>query len=79
MVELTESRKGVALRDKEYFKTLLENYKDGGVIFLAMCNVYQLNKEAKIKKVKLEKEIAQTCENAKKEIASFRRSTAKCR
>ena len=66
LVELTESRKGVALRDKEYFKTLLENYKDGGVIFLAMCNVYQLNKEAKIKKVKLEKEIAQTCENAKK-------------
>lgn len=68
LVELTESRKGVALRDKEYFKTLLENYKDGGVIFLAMCNVYQLNKEAKIKKVKLEKEIAQTCENAKKKL-----------
>lgn len=66
LVELTESRKCVALRDKEYFKTLLENYKDGGVIFLAMCNVYQLNKEAKIKKVKLEKEIAQTCENAKR-------------
>ena len=68
LVELTESRKGVALRDKGYFKTLLENYKDGGVIFLAMCNVYQLNKEAKIKKVKLEKEIAQTCENAKKKL-----------
>lgn len=33
-----------------------------------MCNVYQLNKEAKIKKVKLEKEIAQTCENAKKKL-----------
>ena len=68
LVELTESRKGVALRDKGYFKMLLENYKDGGVIFLAMCNVYQLNKEAKIKKVKLEKEIAQTCENAKKKL-----------
>jgi serine/alanine adding enzyme len=68
LVELTESRKGVALRDKGYFKTLLENYKDGGVIFLAMCNVYQLNKEAKIKKGKLEKEIAQTCENAKKKL-----------
>ena len=45
LVELTESRKGVALRDKEYFKTLLENYPEGSVIFLATCNVYQLDKE----------------------------------
>ena len=68
LVELTESRKGVALRDKSYFKILLENYQDGGVIFLATCNVYKLNEDAKIKKVKLEKEIAQTCENAKKKL-----------
>lgn len=68
LVELTESRKGVALRDKGYFKTLLENYLNGGVIFLATCNVYKLNEDAKIKKVKLEKEIVQTCENAKKKL-----------
>ena len=68
LVELTESRKGVPLRDKGYFKTLLENYPEGGVIFLATCNVYKLNEDAKIKKVKLEKEIAQTCENAKKKL-----------
>ena len=68
LVELTESRKGVALRDKGYFKTLLENYPNGGVIFLATCNVYKLNEDAKIKKVKLEKEIVQTCENAKKKL-----------
>ena len=68
LVELTESRKGVALRDKGYFKTLLENYPEGGVIFLATCNVYKLNEDAKIKKGKLEKEIAQTCENAKKKL-----------
>jgi len=36
LVELTESRKGVALRDKEYFKTLLENYPEGSVIFLGL-------------------------------------------
>ena len=35
LVELTESRKGVALRDKEYFKTLLENYSEGSVIFFS--------------------------------------------
>lgn len=68
LVELTESRKGVALRDKGYFKTLLENYPEGGVIFLATCNVYKLNEDAKIKKGKLEKEIAQTCGNAKKKL-----------
>lgn len=68
LVELTESRKGVALRDKGYFKTLLGNYLNGGVIFLATCNVYKLNEDAKIKKVKLEKEIVQTCENAKKKL-----------
>ena len=68
LVELTESRKGVALRDKEYFKTLLENYPEGGVIFIATCNVYKLNEDAKTKKVQLEKE-----------IASFRRSITKCK
>ncbi|RGJ46495.1 peptidoglycan bridge formation glycyltransferase FemA/FemB family protein [Eubacterium sp. TM06-47] len=59
LVELTESRKGVALRDKEYFKILLENCPEGSVIFLATCNVYQLDKEAKEKKVQLEKEMLQ--------------------
>lgn len=68
LVELTESRKGVALRDKEYFKTLLENYPEGSVIFLATCNVYQLDKEEKEKKVQLEKEMAATPENAKKKL-----------
>ena len=65
---MTESRKGVALRDKGYFKTLLENYPEGSVIFLATCNVYQLDKEAKEKKVQIEKEIDATPENAKKKL-----------
>lgn len=68
LVELTESRKGVALRDKEYFKTLLENYSEGSVIFLATCNVYQLDQEAKEKKIQLEKEMAATLENSKKKL-----------
>lgn len=68
LVELTESRKGVALRDKGYFKTLLENYPEGGVIFLATCNVYQLDQEAKNKKIELEKEMENTPENAKKKL-----------
>ena len=47
------------LDECDYFKTLLENCPEGSVIFLATCNVYQLDKEAKEKKVQLEKEMLQ--------------------
>lgn len=79
LVELTESRKGVALRDKEYFKTLLENYPEGGVIFLATCNVYKLNEDAKTKKIAIRKRNCRNTRKCEKEIASFRRSITKCR
>lgn len=68
LVSLTESRKQVALRDKEYFETLMENYPDGGVIFLAVCNVYQLNEEAIRNKAQLEQDIKNNPENAKKKL-----------
>ncbi len=68
LVELTESRKQVALRNKEYFETLIKNYPQGGVIFLAVCNVYQLNKEALKNKEELEKAIETNPENAKKKL-----------
>ena len=68
LVELTESRKNVALRDKNYFKILMDNYPEGGVIFLAQCNVYQLNKEAQEKKKQLEIDIENNPVNAKKKL-----------
>lgn len=66
LVELTEERKGVALRNREYFSHLLDVYGDDAVIFLARCNLKQLHKEAAAKITDLEKELAATPENAKK-------------
>lgn len=66
LVELTEERKGVALRNREYFSHLLDVYGDDAVIFLARCNLKQLHEEAAEKITDLEKELAATPENAKK-------------
>lgn len=68
LVELTEERKGVALRNKEYFELLLKTYPEGSVIFLAMCNLKDLSKKAHERKESLEKEIENTPDNAKKKI-----------
>ena len=50
LVELTEERKNVALRNETYFEHLLDCYPDGGVIFLAMCNLHDLLQNARKKK-----------------------------
>lgn len=68
LVALTEERKQVALRNKDYFKLLMDTYPKGGVILLAQCNLYQLSKDAHSRKEQLEKEIASTPENAKKKL-----------
>ncbi|MDX8418018.1 peptidoglycan bridge formation glycyltransferase FemA/FemB family protein [Absicoccus intestinalis] len=66
LVEMTEERKRVALRNKEYFEKLLKTYPDGGVIFLAKCNVHRLAQEAKEKKASLQNELDNLPENMKK-------------
>lgn len=68
LVALTEERKNVSLRNKEYFELMMNTYPDTGVIFLAKCNLYQLFKEANQKKEELEKELSSTPENAKKKL-----------
>lgn len=68
LVELTEARKGVALRNKDYFKLLLDTYGDDAVIFLAKCNVQELLESALAEKQKLEEEKAAVPENAKKKL-----------
>ena len=66
LVALTEQRKQVALRNEEYFNLLMETYPEGGVIFLAQCNVYQLAQAAKEKEQSVLKELEVLPENAKK-------------
>lgn len=68
LVQLTEERKGVALRNRDYFELLLDTYGEDAVIFLAVCDVHQLLKDAKAKMTQLEAEKAATPENAKKKL-----------
>ena len=68
LVSLTEERKQVSLRNKEYFKKLLDTYPEGGVIFLAKCNLYKLSKDAHDKINQLDEEIKKTPENAQKKL-----------
>ncbi len=66
VVEMTEQRKHVSLRNKEYFKTLMEAYPEDAVIFLAKVNVSKLLEEAKTKEANLVQEIEKTGEKAPK-------------
>ncbi|MDO4467712.1 MAG: peptidoglycan bridge formation glycyltransferase FemA/FemB family protein [Bacillota bacterium] len=68
LVALTEERKQVSLRNSDYFKLLMQNYPEDGVIFLAQCNLFQLAKDAHDRKEALVKEIKETPENAKKKL-----------
>lgn len=68
LVELTEERKQVALRNKDYFKLLMETYPEDGVIFLAKCNLKQLYDEAVKRKEEIEEQQKNTPENAKKKL-----------
>ncbi len=45
LVEMTESRKHVSLRNKEYFRLLLDTYKDDAIIMLAICDPGRILKE----------------------------------
>lgn len=66
LVALTEERKQVALRNKDYFNLLMDTYPEGGVIFLAQCNVYQLHQRALQKEEEVLHELEILPENAKK-------------
>lgn len=68
LVELTEERKQVALRNKDYFKLLMETYPEDGVIFLAKCNLKQLYDDAVKRKADIENQLQNTPENAKKKL-----------
>lgn len=46
MIEMTEERQKINLRDKDYFRRIMETYGDDAAIFLAKVNAYQLYHEA---------------------------------
>ncbi|MGY3778977.1 aminoacyltransferase [Isobaculum melis] len=68
VVELTEERKGVNLRNREYFKHLMETYGDDAFLFLGEVNLDDKLNEFTADLEAIEKEIAETPENARKKL-----------
>lgn len=68
LVALTEERKNVALRNKEYFQKLMKTYPEDSIIFLAQCNVFQLAKAAHEKEEDLLKQLEELPKHAKKKL-----------
>lgn len=66
LVEMTESRKHVSLRNKEYFRLLLDTYKDDAIIMLAICDPGRILKECQDRLNDLNKQIEALPENQKK-------------
>ncbi|MBF0580369.1 peptidoglycan bridge formation glycyltransferase FemA/FemB family protein [Erysipelotrichaceae bacterium RD49] len=66
LVEMTESRKHVNLRNKDYFAHLIDTYKDDSIIMLAMCDPGKILTECRNKLSDLEKQIEALPENQKK-------------
>lgn len=66
LVELTESRKHVSLRNREYFGKLLAAYPNDSIIMLAICNPGQIKKECEARLQNLDEQLAKLPENQKK-------------
>lgn len=79
LVNLTEERKQVHLRDKEYFNLLMDTYQDDAVILLAMCNVYELAENAKMREKDCLEQLEQLPEHAKKKKRRLEDQLNSCR
>ncbi|GFH39735.1 UDP-N-acetylmuramoylpentapeptide-lysine N(6)-alanyltransferase MurM [Lactococcus insecticola] len=66
VVSMTESRKGVALRNSEYFKQLMTLYGEDAYLHLAEVNLKKKYAELQAQHAQIEKDIAETPENQKK-------------
>ncbi|GFH41712.1 UDP-N-acetylmuramoylpentapeptide-lysine N(6)-alanyltransferase MurM [Lactococcus hodotermopsidis] len=66
VVSMTESRKGVALRNHDYFEQLMTLYGEDAYLHLAEVNLKEKYAALQAQFVQLEKDIAATPENQKK-------------
>ena len=66
VVSMTESRKGVALRNRDYFEQLMTLYGEDAYLHLAEVNLKEKYAELQAQQAQIEKDIAETPENQKK-------------
>lgn len=71
VVALTENRKGVALRNEEYFRKMMETYGDDAYLHLAKVNLPKRLVEQKEQLAQIEKDLAETAEHQKKRLTKL--------
>ena len=76
VVALTESRKGVALRNEAYFKKMMTIYGDDAYLHLAKVNLPKRLQEYKEQLAQVEKELSETEEHQKKRLTKLRQQEA---
>lgn len=76
LVEKTESRKHVALRNKEYFAQLLSAFPQDSVIMVAYADLGRIMADNQKRLEDIEKQIAGLCENQKKKLFTLEEQKA---
>lgn len=71
VVALTEDRKGVALRNEDYFRKMLETYGDDAYLHLAKVNLPQRLNQYKEQLNQIEKDLSETEEHQKKRLSKL--------
>lgn len=71
VVALTENRKGVALRNYDYFKKMMTIYGDNAYLHLAKVNLPKRLAEYKEQLDQIEKDLSETAENQKKRLTKL--------
>lgn len=66
VVEMTEQRKNINLRNAQYFRQLMQVYQEDAFIYLAEVNLKQLVDEKKAELEDVEKQLSEVAENQKK-------------
>ncbi|MFC3932783.1 aminoacyltransferase [Streptococcus dentapri] len=71
VVALTENRKGVALRNHDYFKKMMSIYGDDAYLHLAKVNLPKRLAEYQEQLAQIEKDLAETADHQKKRLTKL--------
>ena len=71
VVALTENRKGVALRNEDYFKKVMTTYGQDAYLHLAKVNLPKRLEEYKKQLAQIEKDLSETAEHQKKRLTKL--------
>ncbi|MEX2805113.1 aminoacyltransferase [Streptococcus sp. H31] len=76
VVALTENRKGVALRNEDYFKKMMTIYGDNAYLHLAKVNLSKRLQEYKEQLTQIQKDLSETGEHQKKRLTKLKQQEA---